>query len=167
MTQSADIVLGLLVSGRATLPAKLQQVFGACVNIVPVRVHVNLGDSNMVDHALSEVHQQRSDALQFETTQLSTIANHCTDWPSAQKTLRIIVYFQNFEEEPDVDFSETSSPVRIHGRHDVPDTDTVRIMAKPVGSSWEVEVDASTQFYQTNTIEKLVEEFSGLLASLE
>ncbi|KAL4780783.1 hypothetical protein BJX76DRAFT_360501 [Aspergillus varians] len=166
ITESADIVLGLLVSGRATLPAKLQPVVGPCVNIVPLRVHVDLSDSRMVEHAVSEVHQQRSNALPFETTQLSTIANHCTDWPCGQKTLRIIVYFQNFEEEPEVDLSDTASRVRIHERDEVPDTDTVRIMAKPVGASWELEVIASTEFYETHTIEKVVEEFSGLLASL-
>ncbi|KAK2841632.1 NRPS, partial [Arthroderma sp. PD_2] len=81
VTQSTDIVLGLLVSGRAPLPAKLQQVVGPCVNIVPLRVIVDSTDPRMVEHAVSKVHQQRSAALRFETTQLSTIVNRCTDWP--------------------------------------------------------------------------------------
>lgn len=98
-TKSSDVVFGLLVSGRSMLPSGLQDVIGPCLNVIPIRVRFS--DDPTVDSTLNCVEEQRLGGLQFETSQFSDIAGHCTDWPGQPKDFGVVIQFQNIERKSD------------------------------------------------------------------
>lgn len=77
-TGSSDITFGRVVSGRSTLPPNLQNVFGPCINIVPLRVQL---DQNATQQqVLDSVHNQYVNGLLYETVGFKDIINECTAW---------------------------------------------------------------------------------------
>ncbi|THC87382.1 hypothetical protein EYZ11_013173 [Aspergillus tanneri] len=165
MTESSDVVFGLVVSGRSSLPPGLHGVIGPCLNVVPIRVHVPATESFAC--AISCVHEQRVQGLAFETSQFSDIAANSTDWPKGIKDFGLVAQFQDIDENPATEISGMSTKLYAHqGQEDLVDTDSVGILAKPVGDSWEVEIAASRKSYAPLAVESVLVELSALLTSI-
>ncbi|KFY99001.1 hypothetical protein V500_01494 [Pseudogymnoascus sp. VKM F-4518 (FW-2643)] len=163
-TKSSDVVFGLLVSGRSMLPSGLQDVIGPCVNVIPIRVRFT--DDGTLDFALKCVEEQRLRGLQFETSQFSDIARHCTDWPGPPKDFGVVVQYQNIEENPTADISGENSRLNIHEREQYTNTPVVGIFAKLVQGFWNLEISASVNFYSQHDMATMLEELLALIASV-
>lgn len=101
MTESTDLVLGLVVSGCATAPA-FQNVVGSCLNRLPVRV--NFTASKPKYQQLSTLQKQEAESLAHQTTGFIDIVKHCTDWPPGTNDFGCWIQYQNVDEEPILDF---------------------------------------------------------------
>ncbi|KAI9930841.1 Non-ribosomal peptide synthetase [Aspergillus wentii] len=98
LTGSLDVTLGRVVSGRATVPASLQNVVGPCLNRLPVRVQFTPGQTKT--EQLAVLQKQQTESLAHETTGLSDISKHCTDWSLDTKDFGCWIQYQNVDEEP-------------------------------------------------------------------
>nr|ABR23346.1 non-ribosomal peptide synthetase [Claviceps purpurea] len=58
VTTSTDVVFGFVVSGRAALQHNLSNVFGPCVNVVPIRASIASADMSLTQLSL-DLQQQR------------------------------------------------------------------------------------------------------------
>lgn len=67
-----EVVFGRLVSGRAALPAELQNVAGSCVNAVPVRLNIKRKES-----LLKQVQDQYLAGLPHENVDFLSYADDC------------------------------------------------------------------------------------------
>lgn len=164
ITQSSDVVFGLVVSGRASLPHELLDVIGPCLNVVPIRLHLQEGDQFL--SVLSSIHDQRLNGLAYETSQFNDIAEHCTDWPNDTKDFGLVIQFQNIDENPTTEIAGMSSTLCVyHRHHEAPASDCVGIMAKPVGNTWELEIAANSRFHSEHTIADVLKELSVQITS--
>jgi aryl carrier-like protein len=77
-TGSSDITFGRVVSGRSALPPHLQNVFGPCINFVPLRVQLDQNISQQ--QVLHSVHNQYVNSLLYETVGFKDIINECANW---------------------------------------------------------------------------------------
>jgi amino acid adenylation domain-containing protein len=77
-TGESDITFGRVVSGRSSLPPSLQDVFGPCINFVPLRIQVDKEVSH--EQTLHSVHDQYINSLPYETVGFKEIIADCTDW---------------------------------------------------------------------------------------
>ncbi|KAF3054868.1 Nonribosomal peptide synthetase 13 [Daldinia childiae] len=101
LTGSQDVVFGRVVSGRAAVPASLQDVVGPCLNRIPVRVQFTPGQSK--SEQLATLQKQYVENIAHETTGLLDIVKHCTDWPQDTKDFGCWSQYQNIDENPELD----------------------------------------------------------------
>jgi hypothetical protein len=112
------------------------------------------------------VEEQRVRGLQFETSQFSDIAGHCTDWPGPPKDFGVVVQYQNIEENPTAHISGENSRLNVHDSEQDMDTPVVSIFAKPVQGLWNLKVVASVKFYSKHNIATMLEELMALIVSV-
>ncbi|OJK00249.1 hypothetical protein ASPACDRAFT_42834 [Aspergillus aculeatus ATCC 16872] len=157
-----DIVLSTVGSGRSSLPSELQHVAGPCVNTIPVRLRIKPEQS--LAQQLAAVHTQHIQDLPFETSQLSDIAAHSTDWPVDARDPSLVIQFQNLDTlEQEHDFGTespgtTSSALAAYQQADRPvDGEFLFILAKPVRGAWELADTASSKVHTQETLDAVLE----------
>ncbi|RAL12731.1 acetyl-CoA synthetase-like protein [Aspergillus homomorphus CBS 101889] len=89
MTDSQDIVLGRVVSGRAGVPDSLRDA---------VRIQF-IPDQLQTDY-LATLQRQQAESLAHETVGLPDIVAHCTDWDPDTKDFGCWIQYQNVDEQP-------------------------------------------------------------------
>lgn len=135
-TASDDVVFSNLTHGRG-LPGT-QDVFGACVNIIPTRV--SFADVLTARDLVSMVNNQQISSMQYENLGTREIVRDCTNWPKWTYA-GSVVYHHNFDDgdykahEPSMHVEETVD--LSHG--DIDNTD-VHITSKPNGDNFSVEL---------------------------
>ncbi|KAF4552922.1 AMP-binding enzyme-like protein 9 [Elsinoe fawcettii] len=77
---SPDVTFAVLVAGRNLPLDGIENVVGACINIIPVRV--KLSSQTTTEDLLRLVQQRLTDGIRYEHTDIRDIIKHCTDWPS-------------------------------------------------------------------------------------
>jgi hypothetical protein len=150
VTKSTDIVFGLVVTGRSTIPPGLQDVIGPCINIVPVRLSTQKSGDFWKSCELLQA--QRAQSQRFETIGIRDIIANCTDWPRDCQEFKCVVQFQDIEENPTANIAGTSVRLDVHHRNVIFVDDVVSIFAIPKGDYWEVTVSAAKQYYTPETI---------------
>lgn len=135
-TARDDIIFSNLTHGRV-LPGT-QDVFGACINVVPTRV--SFADGWTVRDLLSAINSQQIASMEYENLGTREIVRDCTSWPQWTYAGSVI-YHHNFDNgeynthdrsmhvEEDVDLG--------HGDVDMTD---VHITSKPNGNNFSVEL---------------------------
>jgi amino acid adenylation domain-containing protein len=130
ITGTSDVVIGRVVSGRAAIPAHLQDVVGPCVNRVPVRVTFD-GSQTKVSR-LYDLQKQTTESIANETTGLFDIVNHCTDWPRDTTDFGCWIQYQNIDEAASLDIPGAVGSLQIKEMWDVPvASDFLEIFAVP------------------------------------
>ncbi|KAE8380184.1 hypothetical protein BDV26DRAFT_290578 [Aspergillus bertholletiae] len=130
MTESTHVVLGRVVSGRATVPAALQNVVGPCLNRLPMRVNFTAGETK--HQQLATLQKQQAESLARETTGLIDIVKHCTDWSPDTNDLGCWIQYQNVEEEPVLDLPDAVGALGSREMWDIPvAADFLEIFAIP------------------------------------
>ncbi|TRX87715.1 hypothetical protein FHL15_011392 [Xylaria flabelliformis] len=165
LTESRDVTVGLLVSGRAAHPRQVD-IAGPCINIVPVRVRFDDDNNNVkkFEDVIEAVQRQRVAGLAFEASQLSDIARSSTDWgPDAQLGLGFVLQFQNIEEHPTLQADGSCVRLEVYGEEEpaVFDIPAISVVAKPIGDGWEITCTANPAMYRSETILGLIEEIRG------
>ncbi|KAH7042835.1 hypothetical protein B0J12DRAFT_761479 [Macrophomina phaseolina] len=110
--QTRDVVFGHLTSGRGQAFAGIEDVFGPCLNIVPVRVPIS-SQRTVVD-LLRYVQEQQVAGLEHEWMGERAIVRRCTDWPRRTRFSSVVQY-QNINEVREVKMDGGSSwDVQLH-----------------------------------------------------
>ena len=94
-TNRQDVVFGSLISGRNAPVAGIENIVGACINILPVRVKFHPG-RRCVD-VLHQIQDQQLAAIPHELVNFRNIVAECTDWPSWTRFTSIVQH-QNIDE---------------------------------------------------------------------
>ncbi|KAF7557585.1 hypothetical protein G7Z17_g620 [Cylindrodendrum hubeiense] len=118
LTGSSDVVFGRVVSGRVTGPASLHKVVGPCLNRLPVRVRFS--SSHNKAERLAALQKQYAESLAYETTGLSDIVKHCTDWPQSTRDFGCWTQYQNVEENPMLDIPGAIAGLGSKDMWDIP-----------------------------------------------
>lgn len=135
-TGKSDITLGRVVSGRSSLPPSLQDVFGPCINFVPLRVQVDRNVSHKT--ALELVHDQYINSLPYETVGFKEIISYCTDWNDDY--FGCTVQYQNIANPTGTMTGEkANADFWRHGRIGI-GGDWLEIFAMPVDNQLEITV---------------------------
>ncbi|EPS29593.1 hypothetical protein PDE_04543 [Penicillium oxalicum 114-2] len=150
MTDSLDIVVGRVVSGRAGVPGALQNAVGPCLNRVPVRVQVDTEKPRA--EQLARLQGQQAESLAHETVGFRDIMAHCSDWARDAKDFGCWIQYQNVDEEPELDIPHAVGRLGSKEMWDIPvaadflevfaiptadNTLTVRVIG---GSGYEIDV---------------------------
>ncbi|TLD19950.1 hypothetical protein PspLS_09529 [Pyricularia sp. CBS 133598] len=140
VTGVRDVVFGLLVSGRSTLPDLLSDVVGPCINMIPIRV--DTGAFSTIHDMVAFIQDQMVSSMKFELCQFSDI-KACMGWdPSLNFGFE--VQFQNINENPG--FSLNGERVELNelslGPRNEPfdDRQFVHIMGTPKEASLELKI---------------------------
>ncbi|KJX93326.1 hypothetical protein TI39_contig4335g00007 [Zymoseptoria brevis] len=153
IARSDDVVLGMVVTGRSSLPHGLRDVFGPCINTMPLRARA---DSSQLPEDLQ---QQYTDGLPFETLDFDHLLAAATEWEDDLPDFPCTIQYQDIEVRPEVTFNGSSANFRPFAARAVTDRDTVAIFAQPKGGTWEVSVCAATRYYARETVESILDLF--------
>lgn len=110
--------LGRVVSGRATVPASLQNVVSPCLNRLPVRVNFTAGETK--HQQLATLQKQQAESLAHETTGLIDIVKHCIDWSPDITDFGCWIQYQNVDEEPVLDLPGAVGALGSREMWDIP-----------------------------------------------
>lgn len=150
-TGSDDIVFSNLTHGRG-LPGT-QDVFGACVNIIPTRI--SFAEGWTAHDLVSMVNNQQISSMQYENLGTREIVRDCTSWPKWTYA-GSVVYHHNFDNgdykahDPSMHVEETLD--LSHG--DVDNTD-VHITSKPNGDNFSIELSFAAGVVSQNEAQLL------------
>ncbi|TPX07060.1 uncharacterized protein E0L32_011048 [Thyridium curvatum] len=92
--EQQDVIFGYISANRysARLPG-VEQVAGPCINILPVRVHLN--GNLTAEGIVSELQRQSRDSMEHQHLGYRSIIRDCTQWPTSR--FNSIIVFQNHE----------------------------------------------------------------------
>ena len=175
ITGHDDIIFGHLVANRdISIPGGSgHDIIGPCVNIVPVRVKVNMPSKQTTTTAdpravPQSIHNQ---LLSLRETGLmmgwEDIIRSCTDWHknttvpnggSASPILESIVQHQNINEHPEIQFAGTTAKLHWYENQDALPPVPFGVASHPIdgGSSLKIQVLSSTQFVTEEMVKRLV-----------
>lgn len=159
VTQSTDVIFGLIVSGRASLNAELKDVAGPCLNIIPIRAKIQQG--TLLKSIIKQVHNQRHHSIGYETAGSKNILQSCTDWPQNLRRFNFIVQFQNIDESPTL-FSDHGPRLNVFAKPSLVQTNDIFVIARPTKESWAIEISGSDSY----DLKQLGEILDGICASM-
>lgn len=158
-TRKTDVVFGRLVSGRGGSSAPYIASFvGPCMNVVPLRVHYSENDLSLLcpSKVFGIIQQQQIEAMPFETTQLSDIVQHCTDWPAGTE-FGSIFQVQNIDETPHAIFGGSTTLMDIIRPDFCPRQ--LWLLVKPHGQNINVQLNGSTAIMELEVARMLFDRF--------
>ncbi|KAK3671396.1 NRPS [Recurvomyces mirabilis] len=97
LSQSTDVIFGDFISGRQIPMNGIETVFGPCINLTPVRVHLDANLTNL--ELLNRVQEYLFQAMPFESLGMRHIVDRCSEWAAGAR-YSSIVNFINFEPKP-------------------------------------------------------------------
>ncbi|KAL7940158.1 putative non-ribosomal peptide synthase [Trichoderma barbatum] len=96
MARTSDVVFGSVVWGRNAAFPDVEDVTGACIDNIPVRVRITKDMSRL--SLLQQVQEQYFEAINFESFQFKRIVEECTDWKPWER-LSTLVEYENLGED--------------------------------------------------------------------
>jgi amino acid adenylation domain-containing protein len=157
-----DVVFGRIVSGRQSLPVRVQDVVGPCTNAAPVRARIDAdGDQQKL---LRDMQDQYLMSLPFETLGFEELKRNCTDWPEAATNFGCCVTYHNFEYHPESQVEQQRVEMGIlakhgEGRKDEPMYDVaIAGEVEPDGINLKVSVVARSKLFDQERVEHLLDE---------
>lgn len=154
MSGSTDVVFGSVVSGRnAPYPPGVENVAGACIENIPVRVRFRPG--MMVMELLKQVQEQYFAAVSFESFGFKRIVEQCTDWRPWER-LSSLVEYENLGEEIET-FPFEKSTVRMNEIRPPADRHDITIFSMPLGSQTFLALDFCTQVIPQSLAQHLLD----------
>lgn len=153
LTGSSDVTVGILVSGRATLPHQLD-IAGPCANFIPLRVQFDGHEG--LEKVVGCIHDQRTASLKHEASQMSDVAKVSTTCMPGEQ-FGIILQFQNIQDFPSFHSHKGRVEFRMVDRPMVYIDPTIYVYTKPQGNEWVVSFVSSPKFYERRTVQRLAE----------
>jgi len=130
---NSDVVFGHVISGRSSSTINIENIVGACVNIIPVRVAIQPGWKAL--DLLQHLQEQQLSNMPFETLGFREIFKHCTDWANYTR-FSSIVQHQNIDSNRSITMGGTSYDVGSFCP--MADEADVAIMSTPCGEEMDI-----------------------------
>lgn len=159
-----DLVFGQVVSGRTLPMDDIEDLLGACVNMVPVRL--KLEDTWTVQDLLDTLLKQHIQSLEIETVDLEDIVEQSTTWPKGT-CFGSVVQHQNIPglEAASFNLGDLSGRLAIHAFNYRPVYPI--IYSAPTGDDQlTLRITASSQIMDAETVSKLLTDFRDVLVRL-
>ncbi|KAK4866557.1 hypothetical protein LT330_008489 [Penicillium expansum] len=158
LSTSKDTTFGHLVSGRTMALEHIDQVFGPCINIIPIRVQVE----STVGNLLHKIQDQQIAALPFENLGFNTIMNECTSWQPDQRRFTSIIQHQNMPESSDV-FPLHGANCKLKYFAAPADVTDAWVITTPHGPSVHVAINYFEEVLEPIFVDGLLDRLCGLL----
>ena len=143
------------------LLAGLNNVFGPCLNIIPVRIKMD--DAKTLEHALTCTQQQRLSGMDFEASTTPNILKTCTDWPAHLRKYTYTVLFQ-LSETLAIDPDEAGPRLDIFGPPGPFESEEgVLILATPGEKTWEITISGNARFCAAKDLADVLDELVAVL----
>lgn len=141
ITGDKDVVYGNVVAGRNSAMERIEEVVGACLNIIPVRVNFNYLDTTK--QLLESVQEQFLALGEADSLGFKDIIKDCTEWP-ADATFGSVIQHQNIDEHPDIQSSEGHSKIQFYDNpHLIPPS--LFVASYPQGDRLRIKLFANTR----------------------
>lgn len=164
ITGSTDILFGRLVSGRAGLPADLQDVVGCCINVVPVRVRFSpSGDQEDrgKEDIVTSVQNQYLQGIPYETVDYQ-------EEPWSGGVFGCTTQFQSINEQHLETEIEESCSIELQnkegGKVRSPRGNSVFIVGEPEGNGLRIQMAANPKYHGHDTLTNILTELSRSLS---
>lgn len=158
---STDVVFSSLTHGRNVPGA--QEVFGACVNVVPSRVQLKEGWT--ARELLAAVKTQGLASMDHEHLGSREIVRECTNWPKWMYA-GSVVYYHNLDDGEEKMERSMHEEGEEEGKM-VPDVDNtdVHITAKPAGDGFRIEFGFAVDVLSHEDAEALATQLTETIVS--
>ncbi|KAK3675254.1 NRPS [Recurvomyces mirabilis] len=164
VTGLSDVVFGRVVSGRSVLGPELQNVMGACVGWVPVRVQFSGAPS--ATKARSSVQKQYIDGLSYEITGTGDASGEVSSEELQLCDFGCVVQYQNVDTQPSQLLGEDDCRLKFYKRPEVrveTDVSRIDILAIPSQGGWDVTITSGR--HKRSELEELLREICEGVAS--
>ena len=167
ISKSDDFVFARLVSGRAGLPAHLQDIVGPCLNPVPVRVQRM--SSLTEQDILASIQKQYLDGTPHEAAVTNELIRRCGDFPDNALRSGCFTRYQNIDENPEMEVAGSLTRLNIIERDyreilALSQGTGITIVATPRGSSLHLHVRGHSRYFDQGMIEKMLDEVCQALS---
>jgi amino acid adenylation domain-containing protein len=161
LSGTSDVVFGRLTSGRHSSMPGIEDVFGPCMNITPMRVQTNMQTTAM--GFLKAIQEQHLASLAYETVGFRHIIQQCTDWAPWTRFSSIVnhVHIETgmedlFKISEDLSYSfDVFEPMH--------DKAELWLQTKPVGDQMEVELRFCGKMFSNLLAEKVLQSFCDII----
>ncbi|EJP60951.1 nonribosomal peptide synthase [Beauveria bassiana ARSEF 2860] len=158
ISASHDIVFGLLVTGRSTLHPSLHDVYGPCVNIIPVRYQAS--QSHDFAATCRQIQAQCTESRSHEMAQFRDIAQMCTTSDDPWK-FGAMIQFQDVKETSWITTRPSSLCFKSVNVTTVQEeylfSDTLYVFAEPFEGYWNVCVSGDGRCYDDSFVQSALE----------
>ncbi|KAJ5675353.1 hypothetical protein N7462_008250 [Penicillium macrosclerotiorum] len=161
ITGDMDITFGRLVAGRNAAIPGIQDVAGPCVNIVPVRVLVDLKET--ASDLLNAVQYQHVKLGQSDSLGLDEIIEHCTNWEGS--TFDSILQHQGLDDEPLFAFNDGSVKIQWHRPEDI-GPPQINVLSTLNGDQVNIAVSGRIGFLGIESAEALLSALAKCISAL-
>jgi len=148
-TGSRDVVYGQIVTGRNASIAGIEEIIGPCLNIIPVRVQIDLQQS--VTEFLTMVQNQVVSLGQFDSMGLDDVINDCTDWPSNVELDTVIQHIGN-DRTPQFKIHNKAAEIKWFKRGTAA-FPNLKLISAVAGDRLSLQVSANSDFHDSKTVD--------------
>ncbi|KAK5991451.1 Nonribosomal peptide synthetase dtxS1 [Cladobotryum mycophilum] len=162
VTGENDVVYGNVVAGRNSAFQGVDEVVGACLNIIPVRVAPS--SFQTPNQLLFSVQEQFLSLREADSLGFKDIIEHCTEWP-AGSTFDAVIQHQNIDEHPEIDSVQGSSRVQFFENPDlVPPS--LFMASYPKGNRMEIKLFANTRIITAEAAHAMLHDLCNIIGEL-
>jgi hypothetical protein len=157
--QQREVVLGRLVTGRAMLPSRLQNVVGPCMTEVPIRISIDASDN--ISNVALRLQKQFIEDSTHEAAGMVEIIKNCTDWPEEARDFGWRTAFQQ-EEGAEFTFLESPSRISFYESDLLPRT-RPEIYATPREGKLDLEFEGNRRLISEDTVREFLTRLQTVL----
>ncbi|KAF1347597.1 hypothetical protein BDV97DRAFT_355553 [Delphinella strobiligena] len=163
--KTADVVLSLMVSGRAALPPRMHNVVGALINLIPCRVRIAEGEQ--LEEILRSVQDQRLHGINYEACTMSDTLMTCVDWPQEQRKHGVTLQWHTLEKMATLEDNGRGPHLQGFGGEDVwKHSEDIFIRAEPQNGMWDIYVAGMASFCAESHLDEVLDGMAKVLQSL-
>ncbi|GAP91098.2 putative non-ribosomal peptide synthetase [Rosellinia necatrix] len=154
ITGNKEVVYGHLVSGRNSAIDGIEQMIGAFVNIIPVRV--NLSTSSTSKELLGHVQDQFVKLGEADSLGFKDIMRNCTNWKNCED-FDFMIQHQNVDENPDFRVAGVETKLQYFQHPNGLPPWKVFMMSYPQGRRLHVKLSTDSHLMNPTTAQILVD----------
>lgn len=159
----SDVVYGSVVTGRNSAFQGIENIVGACLNIIPIRV--TFSSLKTATQLLRSIQEQFFALGEADSLGFKEIIDHCTDWPVGSD-FDAVIQHQNIEEHPEIKISDRSSKVDFYSNSDIIPP-SLFLISYPKGKMIDFQLFANTNIMSTETASDLLQNLCQIVRAFD
>ncbi|MCJ1310476.1 hypothetical protein MMC25_004140 [Agyrium rufum] len=156
MSGKSDVVFGATTWGRNAPCPGIEEVFGPCMNHVPVRVSIEAGQTHL--NLLHFVQSQYIASLPYENVDFQIIVEEATCWAPWERLSSILLY-QNLDEDTDTFEIEDGNLVTVEETRPPADRADIAIYVQPLQEQTFIQINYCDGMIPQTLAEEMLKKF--------
>ncbi|KAH6724193.1 hypothetical protein BKA61DRAFT_727923 [Leptodontidium sp. MPI-SDFR-AT-0119] len=161
LSSNSDVVFGRLSSGRHAAMTGIEDIVGPCMNITPIRAHVDA--SMTVGNFVKQLQSQHLASLSFENIGFRHIIEKCTDWVPWTRFSSIVNHVHIDETMKHAFTLSQDLKYDFDVYEPMHDKSDMWLQTKPVGTQMEVELRFSRAVVSNDCAEEALKLFCDII----